>query len=220
VLKRLADAEERAKLREQMSDQRPSDWDNFWKWSGPEGILIADIPSGRHPEWLGKTLAEVAKLWNKDPFVAAFDLLLEEKMGVAMVSFSQCEPVVEAFLQKPWAAVCTDGLLGGRPHPRAFGTYPRLLGRYVRAKRTLSLEEAVRKMTAQGALAYGFPEIGAIRPGYRANLVVFDAHAVLDRATFEDPLQLSLGIRDVFVGGVAAVRDGEVTGLRSGKVVK
>lgn len=220
VLKRLADAEERAKLREQMSDQRPSDWDNFWKWSGPEGILIADIPSGRHPEWLGKTLAEVAKLWNKDPFVAAFDLLLEEKMGVAMVSFSQCEPVVEAFLQKPWAAVCTDGLLGGRPHPRAFGTYPRLLGRYVRTKRTLSLEEAVRKMTAQGALAYGFPEIGAIRPGYRANLVVFDAHAVLDRATFEDPLQLSLGIRDVFVGGAAAVRDGQLTGLRSGRVVK
>jgi N-acyl-D-amino-acid deacylase len=220
VLKRLQDAEVRAKLREQMSDQQPSDWDNFWKWSGPEGILIADIPSGRHPEWLGKTLADIAKLWKKDPFEAAFDLLLEEKMGVAMVSFSQCEPVVEAFLKKPWAAVCTDGLLGGRPHPRAFGTYPRLLGRYVRDKQVLTLEEAVRKMTSEGALAYGFPETGAIRPGYRANLVVFDAHAVLDRATFEDPLQFSLGIRDVIVGGAAAIRDGKLTRVRSGKVVK
>jgi N-acyl-D-amino-acid deacylase len=220
TLLRLQDARQRAKLREQMSDERPGDWDNFWKWSGPGGILIADIPSGRHPEWLGKTLADVARLRGQDPFEAAFELLLEERMGVAMVSFSQCEPVVEAFLQQPWAAVCTDGLLGGRPHPRAFGTYPRLLGGYVREKRALSLEEAVRKMTSQGAIAYGFAETGAIRPGYRANLVVFDAEAVADRATFEDPLQLSLGIRDVFVGGVAAVRGGKVSGERAGKVVK
>jgi len=220
TLNRLADAEVRAELRDQMSSTAPSDWDNFWKWSGPEGILVADIPSGRHPDWLGKTLADVAKAWKKDPFEAAFDLLLEEKMGVAMVSFSQTEPVVEAFLKKPWAAVCTDGLLGGRPHPRAFGSYPRLLGRYVREKGVLGLEEAVRKMTTQGALAYGFPETGAIRPGYRANLVVFDAIDVLDRATFEDPLQLCVGVRDVFVGGAAAVRDGKLTGVRSGKVVK
>jgi N-acyl-D-amino-acid deacylase len=220
TLRRLADAEVRAELRDQMSSSEPSNWDNFWKWSGPEGILIADIPSGRHPEWLGKTLADVAKAWKQDVFEVAFDLLLEEKLGVAMVSFSQTEPVVEAFLKKPWAAVCTDGLLGGRPHPRAFGSYPRLLGRYVREKGTLSLEEAVRKMTTQGALAYGFPETGAIRPGYRANLVVFDAIDVLDRATFEDPLQYSVGVRDVFVGGAAAVRDGKLTGVRSGKVVK
>ena len=220
TLKRLRDGEVRAELRDQLSDVAPSAWDNFWKWSGPEGILVADIPSGRHPEWLGKTLAEIAKLWGKEPFDAAFDLLLEEKLGVAMVSFSQSEPVVEGFLKKPWAAVCSDGLLGGRPHPRAFGTYPRLLGRYVRDRGTLTLEEAVRKMTAKGALAYGFPETGAIRPGYRANLVVFDPATVADRATFEDPLQLCVGVRDVIVGGSAAVREGNITGVRTGKVVK
>ncbi len=220
TLQRLSVPSERARMRAQMADPNPCDWDNFWKWSGPQGILIADIPSGRHPEWLGKRLSDVAKAWGKDPFEAAFDLLLEERMGVAMVSFSQTEPVVEAFLKKPWAAVCTDGLLGGRPHPRAFGTYPRLLGVYVRERGTLTLEEAVRKMTSQGAAAYGFAETGSIRPGSRANVVVFDAGSVLDRATFEEPLQLSVGIRDVIVGGVPAFRGGKLTGARAGKVVK
>jgi N-acyl-D-amino-acid deacylase len=220
TLRRLSVPSERARMRAQMADPGPSDWDNFWRWSGPEGILVADIPSGRRPEWLGQRLSDVAKAWGKDPFEAAFDLLLEERMGVAMVSFSQTEPVVGAFLSKPWAGVCTDGLLGGRPHPRAFGTYPRLLGVYVRERATLTLEEAVRKMTSQGAAAYGFVETGAIRPGSRANVVVFDAASVIDRATFEEPLQLSIGIRDVIVGGVLAVRDSKLTGARAGKVVK
>jgi N-acyl-D-amino-acid deacylase len=146
--------------------------------------------------------------------------LLEERLGVAMVSFSQDETTVEGFLKRPWAAVCTDGLLGGRPHPRAYGSYPRILGRYVRGRGVLTLEEAVRKMTSQAALAYGFAQTGAIRPGYRANLVVFDADKVDDRASFDDPMQLSLGVRDVIVGGAFAMRDGKLTGTRVGKVLK
>jgi N-acyl-D-amino-acid deacylase len=137
-----------------------------------------------------------------------------------MVSFSQDEAVVERFLRLPWANVCTDGLLGGRPHPRAYGTYPRILGRYVREKRTLALEEAVRKMTSQAAQAFGLEGIGLVRDGYRANLVVFDPGTVADRATFEDPVQFPIGIRDVIVGGATAVRGGEPTGARTGKIVK
>ena len=220
TLARLREREVRARMRGAMSDPGPSDWDNFWGWSGPEGILVADIPSGRHPEWLGKTLAEVAGARGQDPFEAAFDLLLEERMGVAMVSFSQDEAVVERFLGLRYANVCTDGLLGGRPHPRAYGTYPRILGRYVREKRTLTLEEAVRKMTSQAAAAFGFERVGLVREGFRANLVVFDPATVMDRATFEDPVQFPVGIRDVIVGGAVAVRDGAVTGARAGKIVK
>ena len=220
TLVRLREREVRARMRGAMSDPGPSDWDNFWGWSGPEGILVADIPSGRHPEWLGKTLAEVAGARGQDPFEAAFDLLLEERMGVAMVSFSQDEAVVERFLGLRYANVCTDGLLGGRPHPRAYGTYPRILGRYVREKRTLTLEEAVRKMTSQAAAAFGFERVGLVREGFRANLVVFDPATVMDRATFEDPVQFPVGIRDVIVGGAVAVRDGAVTGTRAGKIVK
>jgi N-acyl-D-amino-acid deacylase len=219
TLARLGDPEARKRMKAMMADPAPADWDNFWKWSGPEGILVADIASGRHPDWLGKTLADVARLRGQDPFEAAFDLLREERMGVAMVSFSQDEGVVERFLRLPFVNVCTDGLLGGRPHPRAYGTYPRVLGRYVRERGVLSLEEAVRKMTSQAAEAFGFADHGLVAEGLRANLVVFDAARVADRATFEDPVQFPLGVRDVFVGGEAVVRDGEMTGRRAGTVV-
>jgi N-acyl-D-amino-acid deacylase len=135
------------------------------------------------------------------------------------VSFSQDEAVVERFLRLPFANVCTDGLLGGRPHPRAYGTYPRVLGRYVRERGTLSLEEAVRKMTAQAADAFSLADHGRVVQGKRANLVVFDPATVADRATFEDPMQFPVGVRDVLVGGEPVVRAGELTGLRPGTVV-
>jgi N-acyl-D-amino-acid deacylase len=220
TLARLRDPAARARMRAAMADPGPTDWDNFWGWSGPEGILVADIPSGGHPEWLGKTLAQIAALRGQDPFEAGFDLLLEERMGVAMVSFSQDEAVVERFLRLPYANVCTDGLLGGRPHPRAYGTYPRILGRYVREKGILTLEEAVRKMTSQAARAFGFEGVGLVREAFRANLVVFDPRTVADRATFEEPVQFPAGVRDVIVGGAPAVRGGEPTGARAGKIVQ
>jgi N-acyl-D-amino-acid deacylase len=220
TLARLRDPAARARLREQMSDEAPCDWDNFWKWSGPEGIVVADIPSGRHPEWLGRSLKSIAEASGRDPFDAAFDLLLDEWMGVAMVSFSQDEAVVERFLKLPYVNGCTDGLLGGRPHPRAYGTFPRILGRYVRERRALPLEEAVRKLTSQAARTFGFEGVGLIREGLRANLVVFDPATVADRATFEDPKQFPAGIRDVLVGGTAVVRDGELTGARPGCVMR
>jgi N-acyl-D-amino-acid deacylase len=220
TLRLLADGEARARLRAQMADPAPADWDNFWKWSGPEGIVIADVPSGRHPEILGQSLAEAARGWGKDPFEAAFDLLLEERMGVAMISFSQDEAVVERFLALPFVNACTDGLLGGRPHPRAYGAFPRVLGRYVREKRTLTLEEAIRKMTSQAAGAFGLRGTGTLREGARANVVVFDEGRVADRATFEEPMQFPAGIRDVLVGGEPVVRHGALTGARPGKVVQ
>jgi N-acyl-D-amino-acid deacylase len=220
TLGRLREPATRARMRAALADDSPCDWDNFWNWSGPEGILIADIASGRRPEWLGRTLAQVAVESGRDPFETAFDLLLEERLGVSMVSFSQDEAVVERFLKVPFANVCTDGLLGGRPHPRAYGTYPRVLGRYVRERRTLGLEEAVRKMTSQAADAFGFRDVGRVREGLRANLVVFDPARVADRATFEDPVQWPLGVRDVLVGGECAVRHEVVTGTHAGMVVK
>ena len=220
TLLRLRDPDQRMALRRAMADPGPSDWDNFWKWSGPEGIVIADIPSGRHPEWVGKTLADAAKLAGKDPFETVFDLLAEERLGVAMVSFSQNEGVMEHFLAQPFVNICTDGLLGGRPHPRAYGTYPRVLGRYVRERKLLTLEEAVRKMTSQAAAAFVLADVGLVQEGFRANLVVFDAATVADCATFEEPAQFPVGIRDVMVGGEFVVRAGRPTGNRPGRVVQ
>jgi N-acyl-D-amino-acid deacylase len=141
-------------------------------------------------------------------------------MGVSMISFSQSEAVVERILREPYVNLCTDGLLGGRPHPRAYGTYPRLLGRYVRERGVLTLEEAVRRMTAQAADAMHLPDRGRVAVGCVGDLVLFDAARVIDRATFADPRQAPEGIVHVVVAGEPVVRDGEPTGARPGRSVR
>jgi N-acyl-D-amino-acid deacylase len=142
-------------------------------------------------------------------------------MGVGMVSHSQDESVVLRFLRLSYVNVCTDALLGGRPHPRAYGTYPRVLGRYVRDQQAISLEEAVRKMTAQAARAMGLADVGTIAPGMRANLVAFEVERVRDTATFAEPIAYPEGIEYVIVGGETVVRKGElVPGTRPGRVVR
>ncbi len=216
TLKRLGSAEERAKMRAEMLDRSPSHWDNFWKWSGPEGIVIPDIPSGNHPDYLGKNLSQAASLKNQADRVSeaeavefAFDLLLEERMGVGMISFSQSEEVVCKIMREPYVTVCTDGLLGGKPHPRAYGTYPRILGRYVREQNLLTLEDAVRKMSGLAAETFQLRGYGKIEDGARANIVVFSPHQVIDRATFDDSKQYPEGIEHVIVEGTLSIRYGE-----------
>ena len=227
TLKRLASTEERDRMRAAMLDRSPSPWDNFWKWSGPSGIVIPDIPSGNHPEYLGKNLSQAACLKNQTDQVSeadavefAFDLLLAERMGVGMISFSQSEDVVCKIMQQPYVNVCTDGLLGGKPHPRAYGTYPRILGRYVREQNLLSLAEAVRKMSGLAAETFQLRGYGKIEDGAAANLVVFNPHHVIDRATFEDSRQFPEGIEHVIVAGVPAIRYGESYLPGHGKAVR
>jgi N-acyl-D-amino-acid deacylase len=220
TLERLRREELRPRLRQELLATGPSGWDNFWDWSGPEGIRIADVPSGRRSDLVGLTLAEAAGRAGKDPVDFALELLLDEELGVSMISFSQDEAVVERLMKLPWVNGCTDGLLGGRPHPRAYGSFPRVLGRYVRERGVLTLEEALRKLTSQAAEAMGFTDVGRIATGLRADLVVFDPDTIEDRATFDDPLQFPLGIQAVVVGGGVALRDGAVTGVCRGKVLR
>jgi N-acyl-D-amino-acid deacylase len=220
TLARLASPDERARLRAAMTRPGPNEWDSFWQWTGPEGIVISDVPSGRRPEVVGKTVAEAAGAQSADPLDFALDLLASERMGVSMISFSQSEEVVERILREPYVNLCTDGLLGGRPHPRAYGTYPRLLGRYVRERNVLPIEEAVRRMTAQAADAMHLPDRGRIVAGAVADLVLFDAARVIDKATFADPRQAPEGIVHVAVAGQLVVRDGQPTGARPGRAVR
>lgn len=220
TLARLASADERARMRAAMERPGPNDWDSFWQWTGPEGIVISDVPSGKRPEVLGKTVAEAAGEARRDPIEFAFDLLASERMGVSMISFSQSEEVVARIMREPYVNVCTDGLLGGRPHPRAYGTYPRILGRYVREQGVLTLEEAVRKMTSQAADAMHLTDRGRVAAGQAADLVAFDAARVIDRATFADPRQAPEGIVHVVVAGVPVVAAGQPTGARPGRAVR
>jgi N-acyl-D-amino-acid deacylase len=220
VLRRLESAADRAKIQAQIRDPADVPWDNFWKWSGPEGIIIADIPSGNRPELVGKSLAQAGEATGQDPVELALDLLRQEQLGVAMISFSQSEQVLGRFLKLPFVNACTDGLLGGRPHPRAYGTYPRILGRYVREKKMLKLEEAVRKVSGLAADAFGFQDHGYLLPGKRANVVLFDPTTVMDTATYDEPAQFPVGIHHVLVGGQMVIRDGEATGVRPGTVLR
>jgi N-acyl-D-amino-acid deacylase len=210
---RLASSDERGRMRSEMLNRSQSKWDNFWKWSGPEGIVISDIASGRHSEYLGKNLAQAAGLKRQADIVSeeeaaefALELLFEEQLGVGMISFSQSEDVVRKIMREPYVNVCTDGLLSGKPHPRAYGTYPRILGRYVREQSLLTLEEAVRKMSRLAADTFRLHGYGKIEAGAHANLVVFDPERVIDRATFDDSMQYPVGIEYVIVEGKLTVR--------------
>jgi N-acyl-D-amino-acid deacylase len=228
TLARLTNADERGRIREDMLDRSRSEWDNFWKWSGPEGIIVSDIPSGRNAEYVGKNLAEAAALCAKSEEGVseeaaanfALDLLAQERMGVGMISFSQSEEVVQKIMREPYVNVCTDGLLGGKPHPRAYGTYPRILGRYVRELRVLSLEAAVRKMSSLAAETFNLKRYGRIEEGAQANLVVFDPQRVIDQATFEDSKQYPVGIEHVIVEGEPVIEYGEQRGSGSGVAVR
>jgi len=228
TMARLASSDERERIRDAMLDRSRSEWDNFWKWSGPEGIIVSDVPSGRRPEYVGKNLAEAATLAagaghgvSEEAAVEfALDLLADERMGVGMISFSQSEEVVQKIMREPYVNVCTDGLLGGKPHPRAYGTYPRILGRYVRELNVLTLEEAVRKMSGLAAETFRLEGYGRIEQGSQANLVVFDPQTVIDRATFEDSKQFPEGIEHVIVEGQPVIEYGEQRCSGSGVVVR
>jgi N-acyl-D-amino-acid deacylase len=219
TLARLASSEERAKLRAAMQHEGPNEWDSFWAWTGPEGIVISDVPSGKHPEMIGKTVAQAAAAVQQDPLEFALDLLRDERMGVSMISFSQTEEVVARLMRLPWVNACTDGLLGGRPHPRAFGSFPRLIGRYARAH-ALPLEEMVRKLTSQAADAMHLSGRGRVAPGQVADLVVFDPTTVNDTATFEEPMSFPTGIEHVIVNGIPVISRGAATGNRPGRTVR
>jgi N-acyl-D-amino-acid deacylase len=221
TVRRLGDPAVRAKMRAAMLETHECSWDNFWKWTGPGGIVISQIPSGRSADLLGKTLTEAARArGHGDPLDFALDLLRDEAMGVGMVSHSQDESIVARFLALPYVNVCTDALLGGRPHPRAYGTYPRVLAKYVREERALPLEEAVRKMTSQAARAFALRDVGVIAQGMRANLVAFELQRVADTATFAEPVSFPVGMEYVVVGGVAAVSQGAVKHARTGRVYR
>jgi N-acyl-D-amino-acid deacylase len=159
------------------------------------------------------------------PEQAALELLAQHRGAVAVVNHAMAEDDVTAVLQHPAASVASDGGVlrpsgRGRPHPRSFGTSTRVLGHYVRDRGSLSLADAVRKITSLPASRLRLADRGVLRAGAVADVVVFDPNSVVDRSTFEDPWQLSTGVRDVLVGGTFALRDGELTGERPGKVLR
>lgn len=217
LLARLTDDEVRDRIRHDL-ETGGDDWENIAKAAGTwENILITDSGSGQAE---GETVADVAAARGENPVDALCDLLVEEELDVTMADFVMNDRDIEPFLADPRGTICTDGIFGGKPHPRAVGTYPRLLGRYVREREALPLELAVYKAAGHPADVLGLPDRGRIREGYVADLVVFDPATVRANATYDNPLQLSDGVEQVLVNGEFVVEDGEPTGARPGRVLR
>jgi N-acyl-D-amino-acid deacylase len=228
LVERLKDPTDRARMRKDMETPSTA-WDNEWQEiPGPESVLIGVVQNPKLLPLQGKTLAEIAKLWNKDPMDALFDLLIEDKAFTYVAVFGMSEPDVALALQQPWVSIDNDssgtspeGILGlEHPHPRAYGTFPRILRKYVREEKKLTLEDAIRKFSALPAQRMRLTDRGVLKQGMWADVVVFDPATVHDLATFADPNQLSQGMEYVLVNGVAVIDQGKMTGARPGKVLR
>jgi N-acyl-D-amino-acid deacylase len=228
LIERLKDPATRERIRKDMLT--PSDlWDNEWQEiPGPEAVLIGVVHNPQLLPLQGKTLAEIAKIWNKDPMDALFDLLIEDHALTSVAVFGMSEPDVALALEQPWVSVdndssgtSPDGILGQEhPHPRAYGTFPRILRKYVREEHKLTLEDAIRKFSALPAQRMRFADRGVLKAGMYADIVVFDPATIHDVATFDSPNQLSQGMEYVLVNGVPVVDQSKMTGALPGKVLR
>lgn len=217
LLDRLRERTVRQTLELQIGEGLPG-WENVPRAAGWEGVVIASAP--RRPECEGCSIADLADAESARPLDYVADLLLENEGQVISVLHLMEEGDVRNIVQFGGAMIGSDGLpLPGKPHPRLAGTFVRVLGRYAREERVLSLVDAVRKMTALPAERFGLHDRGTVAGGKIADLVVFSADEVIDRATFADPLLAPAGVVHVVVGGRATVVDGELTGVRGGKVL-
>jgi N-acyl-D-amino-acid deacylase len=228
LLARVKDPAARERIRKDMLT--PSDdWENEWQQiAGPESILIAGVLNPKLLPLQGKTLADVAKLWNEDPIDTIFDLLLQDDASTGVAVYGMSEPDIVLALQQPWVSVDNDssgvspeGILGREhSHPRAYGTFPRILRKYVREEHKLTLEDAIRKFSALPAQRLRFEGRGLLRVGMWADVAIFDPATIRDLATFDNPNQLSQGMDYVLVNGATVIDQGKMTGARPGKVLR
>src|SRR3989475_7221675 len=228
LIERLKDPATRARIRKDMLT--PSkEWDNEWmEIPGPEAVMICVVQNPKLLPMQGKRLSEVAKMWNKGPMDALFDLLIEDNAFTSVAVFGMSEPDVVLALQQPWVAIDNDssgtspeGILGQEhPHPRAYGTFPRILRKYVREEKKLTLEDAIRKFSALPAQRMRLTDRGVLKQDMWADVVIFDPATIRDLATFENPNQLSQGMEYVLVNGVPVIDQGKMTGALPGKVLR
>lgn len=227
-IKRLKDAKTRKRVVKEMNT--PTDaWENLYLASGkPENILLVQFKNPELKPLTGKSLAEVAKMRGKSPAETAIDLVIEDGSRVGTVYFLMSEDNVKQAVALPWMTFGSDegsyapegDFLKFQPHPRAYGNFARVLGKYVREEHVITLPEAVRRLTSLSAKNLKLRDRGELKPGNFADIVIFDPATVGDRATFDQPQQYATGMRDVFVNGVQVLKDGEHTGAKPGQFVR
>jgi N-acyl-D-amino-acid deacylase len=231
LFRRLQDPPTRTRIRQEMTGEggpmRP--WENLCTAAGsPERILLVGFKNEALKPLTGKTLAEVAKMRNKDPWDTVLDLMLEDRTRIGVVFFLMSEDNVRKQLKLPWVSFGSDAasmapegvFLKSSTHPRAYGNFARWLGKYVRDEKLVPLPEAIRRLTGLPATTLGLEGRGFLKPGMYADVVVFDPATIADRATYEKPHQYSVGVRHVLVNGVPVLKDGEHTGALPGRALK
>jgi dihydroorotase/N-acyl-D-amino-acid deacylase len=229
MLARLKDPALRARIKAEMDDPNTTGWENQWYGSGGgKGVMVASVLNAGLRKYEGLTLAQIGRAAGQDPRDALIDLVIADQGQTACIIAIMDEADVRAALAHPLVSIDTDSgaraedgpLSESRSHPRAWGTFARILGRYVREERLLTLEEAIRKMTSRPAARVGLHDRGILRPGMAADITVFDPATIRDVATFEDPNRYSVGVRHVFVNGRAVVTDGAITAARPGRPLR
>ena len=203
-------------------------WESMVDRDGEDGVMPIGFHQAENQQYVGKRLSEIAALRGQDWSDCVFDLLLSENQRISTIYFSMCEDNVRLQLQQPWIKISTDAgghdpswaKPSGPVHPRAYGTYPRVLGHYVRREQILPLEDAVRKMTSSVADRLNLRDRGLVRRGLQADVVVFDPETITDNATFADPHQLATGVHHVWVNGTRVLANGQHTGATPGQFVR
>ena len=229
LLERLQDRAIRAKIKQEINAGDHPDWENlYFDSGGASGVLVSGIVNPDLKQWDGKTVAEIAQSQKKDPLDALFDLVLGDKAQTGALYFIANEDDLRFGLKQPWTSVGLDApelsldgpLFEPHSHPRAFGSMPRFLGHYVRDEHMLALEQGIRKITSLPAQRARLRDRGLLKEGFFADITVFDPATLRDHATYENPTQLSEGIRYVFVNGQLEYEDGRLTGAKAGQVLR
>jgi N-acyl-D-amino-acid deacylase len=224
----MKDPELRRRIVREMG-QESDQWENLYLGAGsPDNILLVGFKNPALKPLTGKTLAEVAAQRGTPPEETAMDLIFEDESRVGTVYFSQSEDNLRRAIALPWVSFCSDAaalapeavFLRSSTHPRAYGSFARLLGRYVRDERLLPLAEAIRKLTSLPAANLKLERRGLLRDGFYADVVAFDPDAIQDHATFTEPHQYATGVVHLFVNGIQVLQDGEHTGAKPGRVVR
>jgi N-acyl-D-amino-acid deacylase len=227
MVARLKDPATRARIRQDMSTNA-SGWDNEWlEIPGPEAILVSVVQNRELLPLQGQTIAQIAQAQHKDAIDTIFDLLIQDP-GMSVAVFGMSEKDIAYALKQPWVSIdndsqgtAPDGLLGREhPHPRAYGTFPRILRKYVREEKLLTLEDALRKFSALPAQRMRLADRGVLKQGMWADIVIFDPETIRDVATFENPNQLSIGMQYVLVNGTPVIDGGQMTNALPGKVLR
>jgi dihydroorotase/N-acyl-D-amino-acid deacylase len=225
LYRNLASPEQRNRIRAELLGP-PTAWENWCRLATPEGSIVASVSNPDHVRFVGRSLADVARIRGVDWVDAAMDLVLADRSRVGMIYFAMDEANVRRKMALPWISFGTDAAgwnprgAGGQPHPRAYGTYPRILGTYVRDEGVLTLEEAVRKSSWAVAQRLGIPDRGLVTEGFFADLVAFDPETIRENSTYTRPHQLATGVHWVWVNGTPVIAEGRATGARPGRFLR